>query len=83
MNEPAVNRAFASLAARTLDATMSATQYQESRRFFYMGVYWAIVEFELSADMVDDADGAKAARYMASIKAECEEFNRKIQRGEA
>jgi uncharacterized tellurite resistance protein B-like protein len=67
MNEH-VQAAFDELAAMTLDATHSSTQWQESRRFFFAGVLWAMVE---------------ADRRMDDVLVECEKFGKRVEAGEA
>jgi hypothetical protein len=78
-----VQVAFDELAALTLDPTMPAMQYQESRRFFFAGVLWAITEAERVAGWQDDPTGERAYRHLEAMRTECEEFGRRVQAGEA
>jgi hypothetical protein len=78
-----VQTEFDGLAARTLDATISPIQYQESRRFFYAGVLWALTEVERVADWRDDPSGEHAALYLERIRTECVEFGQRVAAGQA
>lgn len=81
----AVQKAFDELARMVFYPDVSETQRRESRRMFYAGVMWLLMDQKRMAKLLGDSDEEemKGARYLESIHEECLKFGDLIKDGKA